>query len=371
MKKLLLLSFSIFTLNIVFAQVQTGSFAFGGTNRTYTYFVPSGYTPGSEVPLLLVLHGLGDVSNNMMNATGFNAVADTANFIGVYPQALDEGIGTSWNSGANPIAQADDVGFLSALIDTLSQHYSIDQTKVYSTGFSMGGMMSYRLACELGDKIAAIASVSGPLGNFFTCNPTRAVPVMHMHGTSDATVSYEGTIFSQSVDATMSFWSQNNNCSGSPEMTMLPDIASDNYTVETSYYSPCDDNTELLLYTIDGAGHIWMGPSNDVYATREIWLFLRQYNYDNSTGISNPSLESQLNIYPNPVEQFATISIDNAANQSFDLRIIDDLGREVKRSSGLTGTQALVDTENLPSGAYFIEVIFDDKTMRGKMVVQK
>ena len=232
------------------AQLTSNSFDFDGQTRDYLTYVPSIYNGTTQVPLVICLHGLGD---NMSNFTGIgmNYVADTANFIVMTPQALVDGLfgSTAWNSGAGMLGitlnpTVNDIGFLSALIDTISSNYNIDQKKIYACGFSMGGFMSQRLACDLNDKVAAIASVAGTIGSGLTCIPGRAVPICHFHGTADGTVSYTGNSYGTDAEATVDFWTLNNNCNtSSVNTTTLPDLFADGYTVDHSIYSGCDDNT--------------------------------------------------------------------------------------------------------------------------------
>lgn len=164
----------------------------------------------------------------------------------------------------------------------MKDYYDIDLNRVYSTGMSMGGFMSYRLACELSERIAAIASVTGLLAAF-PCTPARPLPVLQIHGTADGTVPYSG------VSSTISFWVGENNCPVSPVITNLPDINStDASTVTKSYYGFCDDSTEVILYTVNNGGHTWpdaainIGVTNrDFNANSEVWNFFKKYALEN------------------------------------------------------------------------------------------
>ena len=261
------------------AQTLTGqTLMHDGAERTYILHLPSGYDASVAHPLVFVLHGLGDSPSNFMNGTGFNGLSDANGFIVVYPATLDMLFGaTAWNNGANPFGQADDVGFLAALIDDLSTQYNVDQDRVYSTGFSMGGIMSHRLACDLEDRIAAIASGSGTMANVILndCDSHRPTPVFHLHGTADETVKYDGTaLFGlSSVDETIAHWVQAHACNADAEMEMLPDNAADGFTIERVRYAPCTANSEVVLYTVNDMPHTWLGPSNDIFQSQVIWEF--------------------------------------------------------------------------------------------------
>src|SRR5262249_24490406 len=150
--------------------------------------------PATEpnLPLVIAMHGLGDTYTGF-SAVDFQSVADTARFILVYPNGTPNSFGqNSWNNGTLLSSSADDITFLSRIIDTMYARHHIDVARVYVTGFSMGGIMTYHALCNLPSRIAAIASVSGPMSttDFSGCNPGRAVPVMHVHGTGDGTIPY-------------------------------------------------------------------------------------------------------------------------------------------------------------------------------------
>ena len=124
----------------------------------------------------------------------------------VYPSAKP-----NWNSGFGndlnwPTPDINDIGFISSLIDTLSNRYNVDLNRIYAAGFSNGGFMAYNLACQLSDRITAVASVAGVMSTetAVNCNPSRPIPVLHIHGTDDTIVRLDSTSFRLSVDETVS-----------------------------------------------------------------------------------------------------------------------------------------------------------------------
>ncbi|MBK9457533.1 MAG: hypothetical protein IPO24_19130 [Bacteroidetes bacterium] len=135
-----------------------------------------------------------------------------------------------WNIFGAPGTGVDDVAFLSALIDSLDAEYNIDLNRVYSTGMSNGGFMSHALACELSNRIAAIASVTGSIDKdrMPFCDPQHNTPVMQIHGTADETVPYDGNFEFLPVDSVVSYWVKQNHCDATPEFTevriLLPSI---------------------------------------------------------------------------------------------------------------------------------------------------
>jgi len=295
----LVVAFILLSPLSVNAQVINGTISSGGQSRNYIVYLPAGFSPATPRPLVFVLHGFTQSASNIMSISGFNAIADTAGFVVAYPN----GVGNAWNtnSGMSGGSTADDIGFIANLTDTLQALYNIDPNRVFSCGFSAGGYMSHRLACESPRCYAAIASVAGTMstGAFTACQPSRPVPVTQIHGTTDFVVSYNGGFGGKSVNDVINLWVNNNNCPSSPVVTALPDISStDQSTVELSRYSPCAGNTEVQLYKVNGGGHQWPGSTailggvgatnQDINASAEIWKFFRNYSCASpSTGLQD------------------------------------------------------------------------------------
>ena len=260
---------------------RSATLEFGGRTRTYLLHLPSGYDGQSLLPLVLVLHGGGQRPESAERMSGMSVKADREQFIAVYPTGTGRsGDRPTWNSG-NCCAYAmenrvDDVGFLRALIETLARSYRVDLRRIYVTGISNGAMMSYRLACELADKIAAIAPVEGALN--VECHPTAPVSVIIFHGTADRLVPFDGgsTPFQlsgkredNSVAGAVKFWTRQDGCSGPPKHEESPAVHTDRYT-------DCKEGTAVSLYAIQGGRHVWPGTplsGNGVPATDLMWSF--------------------------------------------------------------------------------------------------
>jgi len=244
------------------ARDESGTFQFGGLARTYRVHVP----PGPPVGLVLNLHGGAATGAGQEGLTDFDAVADTTNLLVVYPDGYDK----SWDDGrgASPAARhhIDDVGFLVALVGKLANDFGVAPGHVYSTGMSNGGFMSNRLACDHADVFAAIAPVSGTLGEGVACNPSRPVSVIAMQGTDDPLVPFNGGAVhgrggishAVSAIAIVEKWRAVDRCQGVPSTQELPD-AGDGTTVHRSVASPCAESTEVVFYKIDNGGHTWPG----------------------------------------------------------------------------------------------------------------
>lgn len=225
-----------------------------GMMRTYNLYVPAGVDGTSPIPLVLNMHGYLD---NPVHQQEWSAMEDTADAHG-FAMAFPTGLNNSWNAGAccgqSASGGVDDVGFLLAVIADVKTRACIDPKRVYATGMSNGGFMSHRLACEAADSIAAIAPVAGVLGiPAEECNPSRPVPVMHFHGTSDFIVPYGGGIGFRSVAETIEIWMGKDGCTDEPaEVFAEADVT-------CTAASRCDGDGYVELCTIEGGGHCWFG----------------------------------------------------------------------------------------------------------------
>jgi polyhydroxybutyrate depolymerase len=362
MKRNLLLSFIL--LNSLFANSQTtliDSIMSGGIYRNYRLYIPASYNGTSAWPLVLNLHGYTSNASQQQLYTNFGPIADTAHFLMVYPNGTTYMGQPYWNAFG---AGANDIQFISDLIDSLSNAYNIDQNKVYSCGMSNGGYMSYTLACALNNKIAAIASVTGSMSAYTkaTCSPGRAVPVMQISGTADGTVPYNGTSSSLHIDSVVKYWRINNGCNPSAVFTNVPNInTSDGCTAEHYVYNGGINGSSVELYKIIGGGHTWpfafpIGVTNqDFNASEKIWLFFRKHSLNGLVGIEESKNTPDVNLYPNPVSDI--FNIDASGLVSF--LIYDISGRLVT-----TGDRNVIDVSTLSKGIYSVIVI----TEKGKAI---
>ena len=288
MKKIITL-LSIIPYLIISQEVTTETMLYNGIERSYILYVPESYSENTTTPLVLNLHGYSSNAGQQMVYSDFYNIAETEGFILVHPEGTIDDYGFQfWNSG--DLFDIDDTGFLSVLIDTIASEHSINTDRVYSMGMSNGGFMSYRLACELSDKIAAIASVTGSMSTnqISSCNPSNPVPVMQVHGTSDPTVLYNGGFGIEPIDDVVSFWVNLNNCNPEPIFNNIPDvILSDWCTAEHYIYEDGDNDTSVELYKIINGGHTWPGAAiplvgnntnQDFSASEKIWEFFNKYD---------------------------------------------------------------------------------------------
>jgi len=235
--------------------------AFGGLERTYRLYVPADLAPAA--PLVVMLHGGFGSAEQAEGAYGWDRMADTAQFAVVYP----EGVGRAWNGGTccgRPVQDGvDDVGFISEVIADVEANVGIDRRRIYATGMSNGGLMSYALACST-DIFAAFGPVAATL--MTACPTPRATSVMHIHGRDDRMVRYDGgpgsgvaRIDGPSVPEVNVFWRDVARCAP-PSITVDGPV--------TTSAAACPDNRAVTLITVDGGGHEW--PS---FATTALWQF--------------------------------------------------------------------------------------------------
>jgi len=251
-------------------------------------YIPSSVADGAEVPLVMSLHGFTSNMYQQREYSQWNVVADDNDFIVVYPQGI--GFPRRWNVSPPPFSTdpTDDVGFLRELVAYIDSEYCIDLTRVYVNGFSNGGGMSHRLACEAADVFTAIGIVAGAHGEFGACGPSRSVPVIAFHGTADNVVPYgggrSGGFDLPDIQDWTRDWASRNSCSLTASHIDVPDGV-DYVGIR---YTGCSDDAEVILYTIEQRGHTWPGGgvqperfvgkvSRDINASELMWIFFNQH----------------------------------------------------------------------------------------------
>lgn len=374
MKKLALIVLSAFHLHASAQQTITDSIMHDGIYRSYILYVPTSYTPGTEAPLVLNFHGYTSNAAEQMFYGDFRPIADTAGFLLVHPQGtLDGNNQPYWNSDWG--GTVDDIGFTNALIDSLSASYSINQARVYSTGMSNGGFMSYTLACSLSNRIAAIASVTGTMniGQTFNCNPQHPMPVMEIHGTADGVVPYSGNATMMPIQGALNYWVNTNVCDPTPIETSVPNInLPDGCTATHFRYINGNNGVEIEHFRINNGGHTWpgapvaVGTTNyDIDASIEIWRFFSQYDiYGRIVGIEEQD-HQVFTVYPNPAK--GNIQITSSLPIEVDVvSILNSNGQEVLHSSSLSN----IDVSSLSAGFYFVRVQYGDNFFNQKFMIE-
>ena len=295
MKYLFAVVFAVFSFSTIGQTEYT--IEYQGLSRTYILYTPVGSTQG--LPLVFNLHGYTSSANQQMTLTGMNDAADANGFAVVYAQGTPDSFGINhWNAWQDP-TDVDDIGFISALRSYLIDSYGFDANRVYSCGFSNGGIMSYAIACQLSDEFAAIASVAGSMNTdmMSQCTPSRSFPIMEVHGDADPVVAIGGTTqgagFGEllSVADVISYWTDFNACSD-PITTELPNTnLLDFCNVVKTEYADCDESVRVWNYLVESGGHTWPGAfptfivgntNQDIDANEEIWDFFNLFSLPQS-----------------------------------------------------------------------------------------
>ena len=273
----------------------SSSITVDGRTRTYIINLPPNYYEAADFSLVIGLHGGGGSGEQFETSSTLTDKANISKFIVVYPDGV-QGSGLlkarTWNAGGCCDDAVDnninDVKFISELIDKLLSEYKINPKKVYATGHSNGGMLSYRLACELSNKIAAIAPNASTMVVTQPCNPGRPVPILHMHSVLDQNVPYKGGVgsgvsrhYNPPIDSVMNVWQLKNQCL-QPAKAIV-----DNYNYKLTSWFDCTNNVSVHYYLTKDGGHSWPGgapgsaigdpPSTVINANDLLWQFFQEH----------------------------------------------------------------------------------------------
>ena len=360
------------TLLIILAGISTlyagtlheKSLSFAGVQRSYSIYVPEAYDGTSAWPLVINYHGYTSTKESQISESSMNAVADTAHFLVVYPQGLNisipQGIlpnfvplsGNGW--GVPGFSSAvDDVGFTTALIDSMEANYSIDSLRIHLTGVSLGSYMALYAASQLSERIASVAAVIGHMTDegLAGLQLSRPLSALIIHGTADQVTFFNGKAgYYPSVPDVISAWRTQNGCGADSSVSTLPNPdLEDNSTVTRIHYSTCDDNTEVILLRVNNGGHRWFGSglvnlpdllganSGDIHASSEILNFFRDnpqmtaaVSIDAGSGHHQPTNFRLEQNYPNPFNPSTRISYTILTAGHVSLSIYDVNGRLIR-----------------------------------------
>ena len=262
--KLLLLSLFLAASTSMADDIKVGS-----TTRSMIVHAPTGIATGR--PLVISMHGMNQSASYQQSTTNWDAVADTAKFVVVYPSS----VGTTWD-----ISGTSDLDFLKAIITEMNTRYGSDVSRVYLSGFSMGGMMTYHAMNNIADKFAAFGPVSGYMST--DTKSSRAVPLLHVHGTADKVVPYaagnsESTgAYFPGAASIVEGWAKKDNCNMTPTTTAPYPVGKSGNSRKD--YTGCDNGVEVSFISIDGKGHWHSNDAAAVYTTTELWNFFKKFS---------------------------------------------------------------------------------------------
>ncbi len=264
-----------------------GTMTYDDVERVHKIYIPSSYSKETPAPLLLLIHGYSEPAAWILEYTKFKPLAEKHGFIIACPEGkINQAKVPSWDfDTTTSTGQLKDIEYINSFMDKLVKDYTIDQKRIYITGFSQGGFMSYIAGCTLSKRIAAIAPVSGamPSSNLFKCSPVHSTPVIVINGDNDNAVPYNGNLYAKPVLESLKFWVDYNKCNETPVITSVEDQnTKDEQTVERYDYLNGDNNSKVVHYKVIGGTHLWPGREGNTSfeATPVIWEFLSQFKLE-------------------------------------------------------------------------------------------
>ncbi len=360
--------------NLIAQQFLNKTLLHDGETRAYTLYLPANYDGSTAFPLLFNFHGGGGDIASQIAIADMSAIADTADFIVVYPQALadpnDDG-STNWLH-KDP-TEVDDVFFVEAMITALAAEYSINENSVYACGYSLGGEFTYELACRLNHKIAAVGVVARTMGTaaFDNCTPSHPTGILTILGTDDFVSPYGGLVWGGiqyylSAEEMHDYWIDYNNTSDQATVTTLANLStSDGSTVEHYLWGDGDGCVAVEHLKVIGGGHDWPGSfgNMDIDASVEIWKFVSRYNLDGLIGCTTIStqttMENDIMVYPNPVSNYITIDKEFANPPTYE--IYSTTGKLIL-SGQIDSANQTIDLSTISSGIYLLKI--DNKILK-------
>ncbi len=282
------------TVDVAFDPTVAHEIVVDGQPRTYRVYMPGAYDGHTPVPVVLAFHGDLQTGRGLRKITRLDDLSDREGFLAVYP----EGINRSWNDGrgSSRAGDVDDVAFVRAMLDSLERQYAINPRRVYATGFSRGASFSVRLACEVSDRIAAVAAVATRVVervvNDCRSSQRSAASAMFVNGTADRWVRWEAS------GRAGARWAELLGCQLVPDIVTLPDLSDDGTRVRRESYDSCPGGREAVMYAIEGGGHTWPGgrpylprflfgrTSRDLDVTDLMWRFFEQVTANAQSGLA-------------------------------------------------------------------------------------
>lgn len=276
------------------AQEVKDKISVDGISRTFVVYQPPGVNPGQKLPLIISMHGRLGTGEGQMRFADFRPLADRDKFLVVCPNGIDR----SWNDGRNTPAHkkgVNDVKFIDELITYTINRYHADPKRVYVTGMSNGGFMASRLACQLYNRIAAVAVVAASMDKDMDYTPQHPIPAMYIQGTADPLVPFSGGAMKgaggeiYSHEDILRTWARTDGCRQAPVYERLKPEVDDGTSIVRETYTNAATGAKVTGYTVVGGGHTWPGGtqylprfvvgrvSHNMNACEVIWDFFKGY----------------------------------------------------------------------------------------------
>jgi poly(3-hydroxybutyrate) depolymerase len=330
-----------FIVSIVTAGVAqstvTKVFTVNGTSHSCVWHVPSGIT---KPPVVFFIHGANGSGAAFQRETKGDVVADREKFIAVYPSASSNGNAGVWAD----MSGTTNFPFFLAVLDTLDKRYQIDRSKIYMTGFSQGGFISFVAGCSYSNIFAAIAPVSGHAGS--KCTLKRPVPVFLTFGAQEDKAAFVKDL---------NIWLNLDSCTSTPTITRP-------YTgVSRISYEPCAQGSYVVMDSISGQNHQWPTKQNQA---EEVWKFFKQFSLKNTTaaGKQRPAVAAAHESIS--ASYLSGIVCLRGVGENIRVKVINTQGRQV--ASAAQGQFAFT---HKPSGVYIVMVRGNDRSVALKMVL--
>ena len=390
------------SISIYSQEFDQVNFIHDGIDREYLVYIPNEYDASISIPLVLNFHGFGGTAYDHYKYTSdMTSLADTANFLLVYPQGAAGSDGYShWNiADENSKSDIDDLGFTSAMIDDLIQTYNVDTLRIYATGFSNGAAFTYDLACRLSQRIAAIAPVGENMTqvSYDECEATKPTGIISFHGTADESRPYDGIEgYNLSYEQINSFWTTLNETETEPTIAEINTNTEDGSSVELYTWEKGRNCSTVEHYKIINGGHSWPNPNaeswgkgddvnRDIDTNVLIWNYVSEYDLYGIIGCEeratvNEYLQQKYNFnlnqnYPNPFNPSTQIQYALPEATQVTLEVFNSVGQKVmelvngQQSAGYH--TATFNASGLSSGVYFYKLSTSSFINTKKMLLIK
>ncbi|MEO7424103.1 MAG: PHB depolymerase family esterase [Fibrobacteria bacterium] len=340
---------------ILFASLATSGIAqtnvtlnmqVGGKTRNCVVHVPTGTT---KPPLVFFIHGANGSGAGLQSETKANTTADREKFIAAFPSATSNGATGTWDD----MMGTGNFPFFLAVIDTLAARYQIDRNRIYMTGFSQGGFISFQAGCMFSDVFAAIAPVSGHVSTT-TCAIKRPVPVFMTFGASEGAAS-----FLKDLD----LWLKLDKCPSTSTIVRPYPASNPNSKAVRVGYGPCESGSSVVMDSIQGQGHQWPS-TNNLNQADEVWNFFKQYSLTGTTAVHEQNI----------VLGRVSFSLDYSAGmlrlggigEEARVRITDTKGRLIANSAA---SRREFDLQGQPGGIYLVSVTGSAGSLARKFLI--